>query len=106
MTSRIEACPNIAMEAMSHGAILVAADNPPLPEFFSDCTVYYEAGNSRSLAEVVVDRLAINLDVRSQLSAQTQKRSEMFSWDVTVDRTMTVLKQVTQMFKGSKDLAT
>lgn len=34
MTSRIEACPNIAMEAMSSGAISIAADNPPLPEFF------------------------------------------------------------------------
>ncbi len=106
MTSRIEACPNIAMEAMSHGAILIAADNPPLPEFFSDCAVYYEAGNSRSLAKVVVDRLALSSGVLRELSERTRKRSEMFSWDVTTDRTMNVLKQVIQMSKGSEDLAT
>ncbi len=100
MTSRIEACPNIAMEAMSHGAILIAADNPPLPEFFSDCAIYYKAGNSQSLAEVVIDRLALDPGVRNKLSARTRKRSGMFSWNVTADRTMTVLKQVIQRSKG------
>jgi len=94
MTSRIEACPNIALEAMSCGAVSIAADNPPLPEFFSDCAAYYEAGNGRSLAEAIVNRIALDRREISSLSERAQKRSAMFSWDLTADKTMNVLMQI------------
>ncbi len=45
MTSWVEACTNIALEAMSHGFISIAADNPPLPEILEDVAVYYPKGN-------------------------------------------------------------
>ena len=94
MTSRIEACPNIALEAMSFGAVSIAANNPPLPEFFSDCAAYYKAGNGRSLAEAIMDRIALDRREISSLSERAQKRSAMFSWDLTADKTMNVLMQI------------
>jgi len=94
MTSRIEACPNIALEAMSHGAVSIAADNPPLPEIFSECAIYYEPGNSHSLAEAIVNRMALNSSEQTAISQRSRQRSSTFSWDLTADQTMTVLAQV------------
>jgi glycosyltransferase involved in cell wall biosynthesis len=103
MTSRIEACPNIAMEAMSSGAISIAANNPPLPEFFSDCATYYEAGNGWSLAEAVLDRLALGPAERSIISERSRMRSRMFSWDLTADKTVAVLMQALKRSQSQAD---
>lgn len=100
MTSRVEACPSIALEAMSSGAVSIAANNPPLPEFFSDCAAYYEAANGRSLAEAIIDRIAIERNKRSSLSARARERSAMFSWDLTAEQTVTVLAQVLKRSKS------
>lgn len=103
MTSRIEACPNIALEAMSYGAIAIAADNPPLPEFFSDGASYYQAGNGRSLAEAVLDRLALEPGDRCAISEQSRKRSLTFSWDLTADKTMAVLMQMVKRLQNRQN---
>ena len=34
VTSRAEACPNVALEALSHGAPVVSTTQDPMPEFF------------------------------------------------------------------------
>jgi glycosyltransferase involved in cell wall biosynthesis len=94
MTSRIEACPNIAMEAMSYGAISVVADNAPLPEFFSDCAAYYEARNGRSLAESILSLMGLDSVKQRIISERSRKRSKMFSWDLTADKTVDILTQV------------
>jgi len=88
MTSRIEACPNIAIEAMSSGSISIAADNPPLPEFFLDLAAYYEPGNAQSLSTAIISRLSFDDSQRSRLSEQSQVRSKQFSWDVCAKKTV------------------
>ena len=94
MTSRIEACPNIAMEALSYGAISVAANNPPLPDFFNVNAEYYEPGNGRSLAEAIIKQLDLGSEQRKLLSKRAVESSKRFSWDSTADKTMNVLNQV------------
>lgn len=100
MTSRIEACPNIAIEAMSNGSISVAADNHPLPEFFSDLAAYYESGNAQSLATAILGRLSLDDSQRSRLSEQSQVRSKQFSWGRTAEMTLSVLMQVLNRSQG------
>lgn len=99
MTSRIEACPNIAMEAMSTGSIAIAANNPPLPEFFSNCAVYYEPKSGRSLAEAIIQRMSIDGKQRLAMSKQAKMKSSMFSWDLTADKTVSVLMRVLELSK-------
>ena len=41
MASRVEACPNTALEAMAHGCSCISSYNPPLPEIFADAAIYY-----------------------------------------------------------------
>lgn len=93
MTSRIEACPNIAIEAMSHGALSITADNPPMPEFFSECAAYYQPGNGQSLAKAISHMLMMDRDKRNSLSESAKKRGMRFSWDATAEKTMNVFMQ-------------
>jgi glycosyltransferase involved in cell wall biosynthesis len=102
MTSRVEACPNIALEALSSGAISIAANNPPLPEVFVDCASFYETGNGRSLAEAIIGRLSLSDRERRSLSERARERSMMFSWDTTADKTLEVLRRVLKRSKNSE----
>jgi glycosyltransferase involved in cell wall biosynthesis len=94
MTSRIEACPNIAIEALSNGAISIVADNPPLPEFFSGLATYYKPNNAQSLTTAILGSLSLDERQRNHLSEQSQLRSKQFSWERTAEMTLTVLLQI------------
>jgi glycosyltransferase involved in cell wall biosynthesis len=100
MTSRIEACPNIALEALSNGAISVVSDSLPLPEFFSDCAFYYTAGNKTSLAEALRKMLNLSKDEKNTMRKKSEKRSLIFSWDITAEKTIELLKSVKTQKKG------
>jgi glycosyltransferase involved in cell wall biosynthesis len=51
--TEIEACPNIAIEAMASGCRVIASDKAPLPEMFQDKATYFNAGNPQDLAEKI-----------------------------------------------------
>lgn len=93
MTSRVEACPNVALEAMSAGAKIVSASNPPLPEFFSECATYYRPGNHVALAE----RLKRAIDDVSGLHARcaAESRAKDFNWEATAEGMLLSLRKCT-----------
>ena len=53
MTSRAEACPCTAQEAMSYGCGVVSTTQPPMPEFFEDFAYYYEPRQHAALARAI-----------------------------------------------------
>jgi len=92
MTSRAEACPNIALEAMSHGSFCVSVDRPPMPEFFADTALYYREGDAEQLAERVrglLHRPGESADRR----AAARRRARSFTWERTVDETVIQLEK-------------
>lgn len=91
MTSRVEACPIIALEAMSHRCICISADNPPLPEIFDSSSIYYTAGDGENLAETMKTVFAWNDDRRKSISEKAGRRAAEFSWDVCAKRTIATL---------------
>lgn len=92
MTSRVEACPNVALEALSHGCLSVAAANPPLPEFFADAAYYYTQGDGGSLATVLMKAREIPADERQALRILTQKRARQFTWEKAATGTLREIK--------------
>ena len=88
MTSRVEACPNIALEAMSHGAFCLAADNPPLPEIFQAAATYYRPKCGEALAQAISAALAYSPDAAGVIRERAQKRAGDFTWEETTDRTV------------------
>jgi glycosyltransferase involved in cell wall biosynthesis len=88
MTSRVEACPNIALEAMSHGAFCLAADNPPLPEFFQEAGLYYRPKCGDALAQAISAALAYSPDAAGVGRLRAKQRAGDFTWEETTDRTV------------------
>jgi glycosyltransferase involved in cell wall biosynthesis len=96
MTSRAEACPNIVLEALSHGCLSVSTDHPPMPEFFGDTAYYYQARNARSLAEQLMTALdAPGADQQAKRLAAI-RRARQFDWRTTAERTLEQLRLATK----------
>ena len=92
MTSRAEACPNTALEAMSFGAPIVSVNRPPMPEFFGEAALYYPVANPTALAGQL--RAILSDDaLRDRLAAAALRRAADFRWDVTRDRTIEELER-------------
>jgi len=92
MTSRVEACPNIALEAMSSGSGCIAADNKPLPEFFRDAALYYRPGDSNSLAEAITFFQNSSLRFQGEMRGRARTRAADFTWDKTAEETVKQLQ--------------
>jgi glycosyltransferase involved in cell wall biosynthesis len=91
MTSRVEACPNVVLEALSHGAVSVSDDNPPMPEFFRDAALYYPTGNAAALAARLDEALSAGEDRRAAWSAAARGRAAGFTWRRTAELTARAL---------------
>ncbi|NCD40815.1 MAG: glycosyltransferase family 1 protein [Bacteroidia bacterium] len=79
IATEIEACPNIAIEAMAAGCAIISSDKPPLPEMFQRCSQEYKARNLNQLA-IKIQEVADDSAWRQQLKENARKRSERFSW--------------------------
>jgi glycosyltransferase involved in cell wall biosynthesis len=97
MTSRVEACPNIALEAMSHGAFCLAADNPPLPEFFQKAALYYRPKCEPALAQAITSALNYSPEAAELMRLHARNRAADFTWEKTTDRTMHELEMAINM---------
>jgi len=100
MTSRVEACPIIALEAMSHGSGCIVAHNPPLPEFFLDAALYYLPGDCRSLAEAIGTYQASSPEAQKSLRRRAQTHAARFTWGRTADETLKELMLARESYKS------
>jgi len=98
MTSRVEACPNIALEAMSYGCISVSSNNPPLPEIFGDAALYYPPKRGELLAKSIQIVLEWNNYQRDEASKKARERAAKFSWDITVGKLLIEFKKAIESF--------
>ena len=80
MTSRVEACPNTALEAMTHGAVTVSTTNPPMPEFFGNAAWYYPAGNAAGLADRIIELMNSPATDLDRMAKRGKDRASHFTW--------------------------
>lgn len=99
MTSRVEACPNIALEAMSHGCVCISTESLPMKEFFGEAAVYYPPQNGPALAEASKRMLALDKNLRKIMSEKSKIQATKFSWDVCAERTVALLAKVVKISK-------
>ena len=105
MTSRAEACPNVALEAMVHGCITISADLPPMPEFFPMTARFYRAGDVGRLATQLSHCAAISSAERARWQAAALVRAADFSWEQTAQQTVALLSRIARAGeKGRKAL--
>ena len=92
MTSRVEACPNTALEALAYGCVCVATTRRPMPETFGDAARYYEAGDQQMLAEQIVTVLRMTDVERNDLARKAVSRAADFTWQKTAEGTIRELQ--------------
>jgi glycosyltransferase involved in cell wall biosynthesis len=93
MTSRIEACPNVALEALSHGCTVISTDSPPMPEILADQAMYYPAGRCDRLQALLNDLDSMTADERSTRSLSARARVlRHFTWQEAAEGTVRQLR--------------
>jgi glycosyltransferase involved in cell wall biosynthesis len=92
MTSRIEACPNIALEAMAAGARIISTTAPPMPEFFADIAAYYVPSDCHHLAALLQSDVRPGQDAHC-LRQSAVIRSRRYSWERTAAETVAALQR-------------
>jgi len=90
--TEIEACPNIAIEALASGSAVVATDLPPMPEILGDAYLRYRARDVLHLA-TALERLLGDDRTRAELTEKGRQRAAMFSWDTCAKSTFDLLTQ-------------
>lgn len=101
MTSRVEACPNTALEAMSHGALIVSTHNSPMPEFFGTAAAYYQAGDYTQLADRIRELFHAPSAELNNRRAESVTAAATFNWDACADLTIRELLRASN--KGATD---
>jgi len=91
MSSKVEACPNIVLEAMSNGCLCISSLNLPMPEFFGDAAVYYRPKDSQSLAKAIKAVFGWDSSQRERMAELARNRAAEFSWDICVKKTVAEL---------------
>jgi len=92
MTSKIEACPNIVLEAMSHGCLCISTDCPPMPEFFGDAAFYYPPGDADGLAVRLIEALNLSEYENSERRTVAINQARQLDWDDTASATISQLQ--------------
>jgi len=98
LASKVEACPNILLEAMACGAAILAPDNEPFPEILGSSGCLYESKLTESLA-FHMRPLCHDLDLRHMYKRSALRRSKRFSARKCAERTMEMLETVARRGK-------
>lgn len=94
LATEIEACPNIAIEAMSAGCAILAGNSDPLPEIIGrDNARFFERRNLADLAGGMEELMTAD-DTADDLRQRVRDRAAGFSWDRCVADTVQLLGRV------------
>ncbi len=95
MTSKVEACPNIVLEAMGYGCISISTNSSPMPEFFRDCAEYYQPEDLLTLSSTIEMVLTWTIKKRQEVMNKALSLSLEFTWECCATQTISVLESVT-----------
>lgn len=93
--SRDEGFGLVALEAMAHGAPVLAADTGAIPEVVVDqeTGLFFSPGDHQALA-TLIERLLDDEPLRARMSAAAKKWAATFRWDLSAERILDVYRQV------------
>ena len=91
--TEIEACPNIAIEALASGCKIVSAMTQPLMEIFGAAAAYYPRRSVLELSNTITTLLS-NTERHDEMAQIALARSQDFSWEKCAQETYEMLVSV------------
>jgi glycosyltransferase involved in cell wall biosynthesis len=95
ISSRVEACPNVALEAMSAGATILSVTCKPMPEILGEAATYYRPDDWQSLAKSV-RQFESGVISREVMRSKALQRAAQFTWESTASKTLASLELALQ----------
>jgi glycosyltransferase involved in cell wall biosynthesis len=86
-----EDCPNVVLEALGVGAVLVCADIPANRELADDQAVYVRESSPHGIADAL-ERALFDTTLRARVQAGAHERASMFTWNRTAERIADALR--------------
>jgi glycosyltransferase involved in cell wall biosynthesis len=100
--STCEDCPNVILEALGVGAVLVCADIPANRELADDQAVMIDRPSGASVASAL-ERALFDESLRTEMKAGARQRAAMFTWDATAERFADTLRDAFDDRQGTSD---
>tara|TARA_Y100001968_G_C19426074_1_gene754429 strand:- start:319 stop:1413 length:1095 start_codon:yes stop_codon:yes gene_type:complete len=94
MSSKTEACPNTALEAMANKCRIISTTNGPMPELFKDCSLYYKAGDWNELSMKILQVFSESDSKYYTSKNLAYKRSLDFNWEKCATNTYDEFKRL------------
>ena len=92
IATEIEACPNIAIEAMSSGCTIISSDRPPLSEIFAGSSLVFTSRDVEGLSQHISACLSDD-KLRTEMGKRALERSLAFSWQKCAEETYAALTE-------------
>jgi glycosyltransferase involved in cell wall biosynthesis len=83
------------LEAMASGVPVLTGNRASLPEVVGDAGIMINPYDVDAIADSLI-RLIEDSTLRSRLRVKGLERVQLFSWDITAERTLAILNQVSQ----------
>lgn len=90
------------LEAMQCGALVITSRDPATMEVASDAAIHVDATDTRALAEAMMETMTAAVASPEKFAAireRALKRSELFSWQRTAERTREVYDAARRVFR-------
>jgi glycosyltransferase involved in cell wall biosynthesis len=81
------------VEAMACGTPIVASNSPPMPEIVGDAGLFVDPLDVSQMAQTIYEVLA-DENLRSNLREKSLKRSLLFTWKKTAEKTSSLYKEI------------
>jgi len=91
-TSRVESFSNTQVEAMGISKLCISSDYPLMKEIFKNNAIFYSAGDYRTLAQAMIFASGNSSKKDSTKKKKMNDRALKYSWDVTADKTLKLLR--------------
>ena len=91
-SSTVETFGNPLVEAMACGAPIACSNTAAMPEVVGNAAEFFDPGSVESMA-VAIKRLLDDEERRQDLSQKALKRAKAFSWQLTAEKTLAVIKE-------------
>ncbi|MDP8265659.1 MAG: glycosyltransferase family 1 protein [Candidatus Aceula meridiana] len=94
MTSRVESFGQIALEALSQGAMCISTDSSCLPEIFGDAAIYYSPKDIDALVKAIQSVLRWGPQKQENVQKKAKVQAVQFSWDTCARKTVKLLDKI------------